>query len=206
MLFDRRSAERLRVLVVEPRDLVAARLKTQLETLGHWVLGFARDGEEAVTAAERLQPSLILMDAKLPGRDGIDTARTILSARPVPIVLLTGYTGAELVRRAREAGVVAYLTSVDQRQLVSAISVALERFGESRILLERKQSTRRSLRETTWTIIEAEEVLSRHDFARCLETIFNALRPNPKARTLSTRAARATALRTASPRAVGSMI
>src|SRR5207247_527316 len=59
MLFDRRSAERLRVLVVEPRDLVAARLKTQLETLGHWVLGFARDGEEAVTAAERLQPSLI---------------------------------------------------------------------------------------------------------------------------------------------------
>jgi len=245
MLFDRRSAERLRVLVVEPRDLVAARLKTQLETLGHWVLGFARDGEEAVTAAERLQPSLILMDAKLPGRDGIDTARTILSSRPVPIVLLTGYTGAELVRRAREAGVVAYLTSVDQRQLVSAISVALERFGESRILrregsdpsealatgrlvdrakkvlmarlglseagafqhiLERKQSTRRSLRETTWTIIEAEEVLSRHDFARCLETIFNALRPNPKARALSTRAARATALRTASPRAVGSMI
>ena len=139
----------------------------------------------------------------------------------------------------------AYLTSVDQRQLVSAISVALERFGESSILrregsdpsealvtgrlvdrakkvlmarlglseagafqhiLERKQSTRRSLRETAWTIIEAEEVLSRHDFARCLETIFNALRPNPKARALSTRAARATALRTASPRAVGSMI
>jgi len=245
MLFDRQSAERLRVLVVEPRDLVAARLKTQLETLGHRVLGFARDGEEAVAAAERLHPSLILMDTKLPGRDGIDTARAIVSARPVPIILLTGYTGAEFVRRAREAGVVAYLTSVDQRQIVSAIGVALERFGESRIfqregsdpsealatgrlvdrakkllmtrlglseaeafqhVLERKQSTRRSLRETAWTIIEAEEVLSRHDFTRCLEMIFDALRPNPKSRTLSTRAARATALRTASPRAVGSMI
>ena len=92
MLFDRQSAERLRVLVVEPRDLVAARLKTQLETLGHRVLGFARDGEEAVAAAERLHPSLILMDTKLPGRDGIDTARAIVSARPALIAPRPGTT------------------------------------------------------------------------------------------------------------------
>jgi len=95
---------------------------------------------------------------------------------------------------------------VDRAKKVLMARLGLSEAGAFQHILERKQSTRRSLRETTWTIIEAEEVLSRHDFARCLETIFNALRPNPKARTLSTRAARATALRTASPRAVGSMI
>src|SRR2546422_9235986 len=129
-----RSAERLGVLVVEPRELVAARLKAQLERLGHLVLGRARDGEEAIAAAQRLHPSLVLMETALAGRDGVSTARAIVTERPVPVILLTGYVGAELVRRAREAGVVAYLTSVDQGGLLSAIDVALERFGESQIL------------------------------------------------------------------------
>ena len=155
------------------------------------------------------------METALPGLDGVSTARAIVTERPVPVILLTGYVGAELVRRAREAGVVAYLTSVDQGRLLSAIEVALERFGESQILrreggdlseslatrrlveqakkmlvtrlriseaeaflriLERQLSTRRSLRETAWTIIEAEGVLSRVDFARCLQLIFHAFR------------------------------
>src|SRR5207249_12169789 len=125
---DCRSAERLGVLVVEPRELVAARLKAQLERLGHLVLGRARDGEEAIAAAQRLHPSLVLMETALPGLDGISTARAIVTERPVPVILLTGYVGAELVRRAREAGVVAYLTSVDRGPLLPALSVALGRF------------------------------------------------------------------------------
>src|SRR5438552_18446240 len=131
---DCRSAERLGVLVVEPRELVAARLKAQLERLGHLVLGRARDGEEAIAAAQRLHPSLVLMETALPGLDGVSTARAIVTERPVPVILLTGYVGAELVRRAREAGGVAYLTSVDQGRLRSALGVAPGRFGEYQIL------------------------------------------------------------------------
>jgi len=208
------GAERLGVLVVEPRELVATRLKAQLERLGHLVLARARDGQEAIAAAQRLHPSLVLMETALPGLDGISTARAIVTERPVPVILLTGYVGAELVRRAREAGVVAYLTSVDQGRLRSAIEVALERVGEFRILrreagdlsealatrrlveqakktlitrlrvseaeaflriLERQLGTRRSLRDTAWTIIEAEAVLSRVDVAHCLQAIFRVV-------------------------------
>ena len=210
-----RSAERLGVLVVEPRELVAARLKAQLERLGHLVLGRARDGEEAIAAAQRLHPSLVLMETALPGLDGVSTARAIVTERPVPVILLAGYVGAELVRRAREAGVVAYLTSVDRKPLISAIEIALERFGEFRILrregsdpsealvtrrlvdqakkvliarrglseaeafrhiLERKLNTHRSLRDTARTILGAEEVLARPDFASSLQLIFHAVR------------------------------
>ena len=205
--------------MVEPKDFVAARLKQQLERLGHRVLGLARDGREAVAAAQRLQPNLVLMETTLPGPDGISTAKAIVADQPVPVILLTGYAGAELVRRARDAGVVAYLTSLDQKQLISAIDVALERFGEYRILrregsdpsealvtrrlvdqakkvliarrglseaeafrhiLERKLNTRRSLRDTARTILGAEEVLARPDFARSLQLIFHAVR-QPKA-------------------------
>jgi len=221
MVSDYRGAEPLRILVVEPKEFVAARLKDQLERLGHRVLGLARDGQEAVVAAQRLQPNLVLMETTLPGLDGISTAKAIVADQPVPVILLTGYAGAELVRRAREAGVVAYLTSVDRRPLISAIEIALERFGEFRILrregsdpsealatrrlvdhakkvliarlglseaeafrhiLERKLDTGRSLRDTARTILGAEEVLARPDFARSLEEIFRTVRGNLRPR------------------------
>src|SRR3989475_2275414 len=187
MVAVRGGVEGLRVLAVEPRDRPAARRKDQLESLGHRVLELAKDGREAVAAPHRLRPNLILMETALAGIDGIDAARAIVNDEPVPIILLIGYAGAELVRRAREAGGVAYLTSVDRRRLTSTIEVALERFREYQLgrtegsdpvevlaarravdrakmvlttrlplsqaqalqhLLDRKKSTRRTLRET----------------------------------------------------------
>ena len=214
MPFAYQNAEPLGVLVVEHRDSVADRLKAQLERLGHHVLGLARDGWEAVAAAEKLRPNLILMETSLPGLDGIDTARAIVSGQPVAVILLTGYAGAELVRRGREAGVVAYLTSLDQRRLLEALAIAQERLAEFEIIrregrdlsealamqrlvshakkvlirrlglseaeafrhiLERKLSTHRSLPETAWTIIEAEGVLARFDFAGGLQLVSQAV-------------------------------
>src|SRR2546421_10773946 len=134
MYLDRLGAQQLRILVVEPKDLVAARLKAQLERLGHLVLGPAKDGQEAVAAAQRLHPSLVLIDTKLPGADGIETARAIVAERPVPVILVTDYPGAELVRRAREAGVVAYLSPVERRPLLTIIEAGLKRVDELRIV------------------------------------------------------------------------
>src|SRR5882724_3452311 len=153
MLLDHRSAERLRVLVVEHKDLVAARLKAQLERLGHLVLGQARDGREALSAAQTLDPGLILMETKLPGSDGIATARAIVAERPVPVILLTDYASAEFVRRAKDAGVVAYLTAVEQRRLRSAIEVALERFGELRLL--RREASDPSETQATRRLVDS---------------------------------------------------
>ena len=134
MMADRPAVERLRVLVVEPKDLVAARLTQLLERLGHLVLGRARNGREAIAAARALRPDLILIERLLPGLDGIETARAIAAAGPVPIILLTSYEGAELVRQAADAGVVAFLTAPDQPRLRTAIAAALERDAELRAL------------------------------------------------------------------------
>ena len=158
MNFDRRSAEPLEVLVVEHRAPVAARLKGHLESLGHHVLGLARAGREAVEVAQRLDPNLVVVEAKLPGLDGIETTRAIVTERPVPVILVTDYDGADLVRRGREAGVVAYLASVDRPRLVSAIDVALERFRELQ-LLEKGESYPPEAPETRRLVDRAKKVL-----------------------------------------------
>ena len=124
--------QELRILLVEDKWRVAARLKAQLEGLGHQLVGLAKDGREAVDSARRLEPDLIIMEFRLPIIDGIEAARTILAHQPIPIILLTAYAAADFVRRAREVGVMAYLvTPVETRQLRSNIETALARFGSS---------------------------------------------------------------------------
>jgi len=121
----------LRTLVVEDKWIVARDLKVQLEGLGHQVVGMARDTRDALRSALSLEPELIITDVRLPIIDGIDTARTVLSYRAVPIIVLTAYDGADLVRRAREAGVMACLvTPVEKLHLGRAIDEALARFKE----------------------------------------------------------------------------
>lgn len=137
----------LRVVVAEDRDLVASRLAAQLESLGHSVVGVARDGRSAVESAWRLLPDLMFVSLPLPVLDGIEASRAVLTRHAIPIVLLAGYTSAGLVRRAQEAGVLTYLVwPPETNALGDAIRVALTRFGELRILSEQAGDLQQALR------------------------------------------------------------
>lgn len=125
------SGRRLRVLVVESQGLLSARLKAQLEALGHRVVGQPKAAQDAIASALSLAPDLILMDVRPPLVGAFELAGAILTRKPVPIVLLTGYAGADFARRAAQAGVMAYLvTPVERRQLAAVIDLALARFAE----------------------------------------------------------------------------
>ncbi len=73
-------------------------------------MGEAGNGDEAVAAASRLEPDLVLMDLRMPVRNGVDASAAILAARPsTRIVVLTTYVSDGEVLRAIEAGAVGYL-------------------------------------------------------------------------------------------------
>lgn len=120
-----------RVVVAEDEALIRLDLAEMLREEGYEVVGEAGDGQEAVELAESLRPDLVIMDVKMPRRDGIDAASEIASKRIAPIVVLTAFSQRELVERARDAGAMAYLVKpFNITDLVPAIEVAVSRFAE----------------------------------------------------------------------------
>lgn len=90
------------------------------------VLGEAGDGAEAIVAAERLRPDVILMDLRMPKTDGVTAIRE-LASRGVParVLVLTTYDTDSDVLPAIEAGAIGYLLKDTTRdQLVNAIRAA----------------------------------------------------------------------------------
>ncbi len=126
---------RPRILIADDEAIRLMSLRTQLLTLGMDVVGEATTGREAVELALKTQPDLAILDIKMPDGDGIEAARTITGARPVPIILLTAYADQALVERAAAAGVFAYhVKPVGEEDLLPAILTARARFGEFREL------------------------------------------------------------------------
>src|SRR6266404_5464030 len=126
------------VLTVEDDPIVRADLRLILEDAGFDVVPDARDGIEAVELAREHRPDLILIDLNLPGLDGVEATRRILSERAVPIVALTGHrTG--IVERALEAGAVAHvLKPFDEGQLVGTITDVLAERADAQAEAEQR--------------------------------------------------------------------
>lgn len=124
-----------RVVVAEDEALIRLDLVEMLREEGYEVVGEAGDGQRAVELAEELKPDLVIMDVKMPRRDGIDAASEIAERRIAPVVILTAFSQRELVERARDAGAMAYLVKpFSKSDLVPAIEVAASRFAELREL------------------------------------------------------------------------
>ena len=120
-----------RVLIAEDEALIRMDLAEMLRDEGYEVVGQAGNGQEAVELAERLHPDLVIMDVKMPGRDGIDAASEIAGKRIAPVVVLTAFSQRDLVERAREAGAMAYLTKpFSVGDLIPAIELAVSRSNE----------------------------------------------------------------------------
>jgi DNA-binding NarL/FixJ family response regulator len=87
------------------------------------VVGLAATGEQAVLAAQRLRPNVIIMDLVLPILNGIDATQRILASLPqTKIIVLSGSCTSEYVYRALRAGALGYvIKDAAGSELVSAV-------------------------------------------------------------------------------------
>ena len=148
-----------RVLIAEDEALIRMDLAEMLREEGYEVVGEAGDGQEAVELAESLRPDLVIMDVKMPRRDGIDAAAEIASKRIAPILVLTAFSQRELVERARDAGAMAYLVKpFSVTDLIPAIELAVSRFREI-AALEQEVATLSDRLETRKLVERAKGLL-----------------------------------------------
>jgi len=148
-----------RVLVADDESIIRLDLGEMLANLGYEVVGEVGDGAAAVEFARRLRPDLVIMDIKMPGVDGIAAARELTKERVAPVLLLTAYSEQDLVERAKEAGVVAYLVKpFREAELMPSIEVALSRFAEFRAVEQEVHSLKEAL-EARKVVEQAKGVL-----------------------------------------------
>ncbi|MBI4278335.1 MAG: response regulator [Armatimonadetes bacterium] len=136
-------------------------LRAMLEEQGYQVVGEAGDGRRTVELARALKPHAILLDIKMPEMDGIEATGAIMAENPVPIVLLTAYSDRDLVERAKEAGVLAYLVKpFKEADLAPALEMAMARFAEIQALRKEIGDLRETL-ETRKVVERAKGILIR---------------------------------------------
>lgn len=120
-----------RVVVAEDETLIRLDIVETLKEAGFDVVGEAPDGETAVRLVTELEPDVVVMDVKMPGMDGISAAEKIMADRTCAVVMLTAFSQAELVERARDAGAMAYVVKpFTTADLLPALEIAISRFQE----------------------------------------------------------------------------
>jgi DNA-binding NarL/FixJ family response regulator len=123
-----RASTLTRILVVDDHGIVREGVAVLLDGQRDMkVVGFAADGEEAVRAAQRLTPDVVVMDLMLPGLNGIDAAQRVLAQLPrMHIIALSACAKAEQVHRALGAGVHGYVLKTDVgAELVHAVRAVI---------------------------------------------------------------------------------
>ena len=128
-------SDHIRVLVVDDQALVREGLMTLLTTVaGISPVAAASDGEEAVAAARRHRPEVVLMDLRMPGTDGVEATRRIRQELPdTEVVVLTTHADEVSILDALRAGARGYLT---KDAGVAAIARAVQAAANHETLLD----------------------------------------------------------------------
>jgi two-component system, response regulator PdtaR len=169
-----------RIIIAEDDTLIRMDLKEELQKQGYLVVGDVGDGESAINLTRELRPDLVVMDIRMPQMDGIAAAEVLTRETLAPVVLLTAFSDQELIDRAKDAGVVHYLTKPwRQSDIKPAIEVALSRFQEYRTLeskvkdLEERLATRKVVEQAKGLLMQKQGLTEQEAFRRIQKLSMN---------------------------------
>jgi two-component system, chemotaxis family, chemotaxis protein CheY len=115
----------MKVLIADDTDSVRFALRLVLEHLGHEVIGFATNGQEAIDKCASMNPEVIVMDVRMPLVDGLTCCSRLFKTNPnSKVVIVTGSRTTET--EARQAGARGFVEKpFDVCELDRAINGAL---------------------------------------------------------------------------------
>lgn len=128
------------VVIIDDNASERLILRGFLEELSYVVVAEGESGLDALGLVKQHNPDIIIMDVKMPGKDGIEATAELTEHSPVPVVLLTAHDDDETIARGAESGAMSYLVKpINSEDLKPVMEVALSRFKEFKDL--RKENT-----------------------------------------------------------------
>lgn len=167
----------IKIAIIDDNASERTVLKGLAEESGFAVVAEGVNGQEAVDICRLKSPDLVIMDVKMPVKDGIkggiEAAAEISRLCPTPVVLLTASDDEDTITRAVEAGVMGYLIKpVRQEDITPAIKLAMSRFLEFEILkrenrdLKNSLQARKAIEKAKGLLMEKEGLSEAAAFAR----------------------------------------
>jgi AmiR/NasT family two-component response regulator len=173
-----------RVVIIDDSLRSRAALSAALLRLGFEVTGEGDSGPDAVRLANELKPDVLFLAVGLPEMDGVSAAAKILEAHALPVIILSSRRDPDVIQRAIEAGVMAYLVKpLREEELLPAIELAISRFEEFIALRKENEDLKRTLEgrklieRAKGVLMEREKISEQQAFARIQRASMNTRRP-----------------------------
>lgn len=98
-----------KILIIEDETITALELKKNLKQWGYLDPEVVISGEEALEKMEKIDPDLLLVDIKLPGKmSGITTVQKIKKIKDIPVIYITSFKDKETVKKASNTNPFSY--------------------------------------------------------------------------------------------------
>lgn len=125
------------LLLVDDESITLANLEKDLNQAGYSVIAVESVDEAETALMAGLHPDLVILDVRMPNRNGFELTETLNSMDHIPFILLTAYNDLEIVEQAKSLGALCYLVKpIDVQQLIPSIELAISRARELRSLKE----------------------------------------------------------------------
>jgi response regulator NasT len=172
-----KRSPRWRVAIVDDHERSRAAIRAAVWAAGGEVAGEAARRADAPAMLGRVRPDVVVVAVGLPDGDGVEAAAEITQDPGCPVVLLTSHTRDELVTRARDAGVMAYLLKpLRAAELAPTLDLAVARFAETRTL-RRTLEERKVIERAKGRLMERLNLTEDEAFRRLRRAAMNSRRP-----------------------------
>lgn len=149
------------LIVVEDEHLVAEGIASAIRDQGCDVLGLFSTGEKAIEFCKKSPPDLAVMDIRLHGMNGLETAEILFRELGIPVVIVSAYSDPEYTTTSANVGVFGYLLKpVTRDSLRTTLAVAwgqycshVESIGEIDQLNQRIED-RKQIEKAKWILVD----------------------------------------------------
>ncbi|MBC7475845.1 MAG: response regulator [Candidatus Sericytochromatia bacterium] len=124
----------INILIADDESLIRMDLKEILEENGYNVIGEAKNGNEVLAFCQKTLPDLLILDIKMPEKDGLETLKELSMSSDypkIPVIMVTAFSQPELIEQAVGLGVFAYIIKpIKESELLPAIDITIARANE----------------------------------------------------------------------------